>query len=491
MLFLVAFALAGTSAASFATDAGDWDGGTVTGGALVLVDDAATLDVGAVTSFEFTARMRLASGDAFRAELNAGCVLRADYTDGKNVSFNTESVPFGVDELELIPDASFVLAPGTSTSEGAGVSDPDVVYFSSRWWMFYTASSSVGGTEVHAATSFDLQTWTRLSSVTLAGGSQPAAVVDGTELVVYYAQSGSIYRTTSSDGAAFSFPSVALAPGPGFDAPGLGHPSVLLDDGAWRLFYGVPTTGATGSATSSDGLSFTRDAELSADDSRLGALDVADDIFGLEGVYTMLDAVGFARAGDDAAFTDDSADLLPLLGINDAAWSDGGFGTSALVRSENELTLFVDAVDSGARGIARVATAPSPGTWGTLSVIWDGATATASWNDGPALTCPMVDFEALILGAEGQLEIDEAEITYVAVEGDDTATLDTADTGDSAAVSDSGDTAVPDTADTGVGFNAGEWMGEPGGCGCDSAGGPGVAASVSAALLLLRAARRK
>lgn len=491
MLFLVAFALAGTSAASFATDAGDWDGGTVTGGALVLVDDAATLDVGAVTSFEFTARMRLASGEAFRAELSNACVLRADYSVEQDVSFNTESVPFGVEELELLPDAGFVLAPGTSTPEGAGVSDPDVVYFSGKWWMFYTATSSVGGTEVHAATSYDLESWTRFTSVALAGGSQPAAVVDGTELVLYYAQSGSIYRTTSSDGTTFAFPSVALAPGPGFDATGLGHPSVLLDDGAWRLFYGVPATGATGSATSSDGLSFTRDAELSTDDSRLGALDVADDVFGLEGVYTMLDAVGFARAGDDAAFADDSADLLPVLGINDAAWSDGGFGTSALVRNEGELTLFVDAVDAGARGIARVATAPSPGTWGTLSITWDGTTATASWNGGPALTCPMADFEALVMGAEGQVEIDEAEITYVAVQGGDTATLDTADTGDSAAATDSGDTAAPDTADTGVGFNAGEWMGEPGGCGCDSSGGAGMAASVSAALLLLRAARRK
>ena len=486
MLLLAAAALAETSAASFATDAGDWNGGTVANGSLVLVDESATLDVGEVESFTFNARMRLAGGNSFTVELSPECILKGDYTGTGVVSFNGITTPFGVEELVPVPDPALVLSPGSSSADAGGLSDPDVASFAGAWWMVYTATSALGITQLEAATSTDLATWTRSPAVALAGASQASLTADGAELVVYYTQNGSIYRTSTSDGATFGFPTLALSPGTGFDVTGIGHPSVVRNSGGWRMYYGVPSTGATGSATSLDGITFTRESQLTSDDNRLAGLDVLDDVFGLEGVYTLLDSVGFASGGSDPLFTDASNDLLPLLSLLDTDWSDGGFGTAAMVRSGDDLTLFVDALNGGSRGIGRVATTPSPGTWGSVAVTWDGALTTATWNDGTVFTCALTTYQAIAIRADGQVEIDEATLTFDALGGD------TGDTGDTAG-EDSGDTAEPDTADTGVvlGYNAGESMGEPGGCGCQTARSAGTAALIGGVLSLLGALRRR
>lgn len=358
--------------------------------------------------------------------------------------------------------------------------------------MFYGAADGSGAPAVHAARSTDLATWTRVEGFSLPGASEPTAIVEATSLVLYYADGGSIWRTQSDDGVSFDFPTVALAPGPGFDAAGLGHPAMLFDgDGLWQLWYGVPTTGASGSASSADGLTFTRDAELSPDSTRLSGLDVTDGLLGFEAVYTMLDSVGFASSADDSNFADDSSDVRPALVMNQAAWSDGGFGTAALVRNGVDLTVFVAAMDDGLTVIGRVTTQPEPGTWGGLSMTWDGTEVLASWNGGPTQSCALTDFEGISIVGVGRAEVDEVRVDYSAEGAIDTADTGGLDTGDSADTADTGDTAS-DSADTGgPAYNAGEWMGEPGGCGCESGtggggGGAGVVGLVLAGVLARR-----
>lgn len=493
MLLLVTSALAASSATSFATDPGEWVGGTLENGVLSVADTPATLDLGILTSFTFTARLRLAEGDAFRVAADDVCSFTADYTDTHALSLASTTQPFGLSELGFHAAPAPALSPNGDPSEAAGVGDPDLVSFNGSWWLFYTATDLGGLSSIHAATSPDRQTWTPVTGLQLDGGAQPDAVVaaDGT-LVLFYTVGGTIYRTASADGLDFDFPNVALAPGAGFDSSGLGHPSATLDDdGAWHLWYAVPATGATGLASSTDGLSFTRVAELSPDGSRLAALDVTSGDLGLEGVYSMLDSLGLAEGGTDGRFDDSRGDLRPVLSMNDTAWSEGGFGTASLTRVGVDLVAYVDAVNDGARVIGEIQSAPEPGTWGSLVLSWDGALLTASWNGGPELICPLTDPGVFTVSATGVVELDETRVDY---------TLDAVDTGDTGQPSDSGgdsgagDSGSPstDSADTGgmVGFNAGEWLGEPGGCGCDSSSPPRPAHALSALgfLLLLRAA---
>jgi hypothetical protein len=484
MVLFAALASAATSASSFASDAGDWEGGTVVDGVLRLDGEAAVLDPGEVTRFDFTALMRLAAGDGFSVRLSDACTLTADYGGAGEVSFGGASQPFPVMELGYLPDASPLLS-GSGGAEAGGIGDPDVVRFNGEWWMFYTATDASGATSVHAATSTDLENWTRRADTVLGGAAQPDAVVVDGELVVFYASGGQLWRTASADGVSFDYPSVVLSPGTGFDASGLGHPSVVVDEGTWWLWYAVPATGATGSATSASGTTFTRDAELSADNGRLFGVDVQDATLGLEGLYSLLDSVGFAVGGDDTRFADDGADVRPLFSMNDTAWSDGGFGTGSLARNGSDLHLFVDALRDGSRVIGRVGSVPMPGTFGVLSLSWDGSAALASWNGGPGMACTLDTFDGIVITADGRVELDETSLEYagksVGDSGDTAALLDTS--GDP-----SGDSGL-DSADTGsAGLNAGEWLGEPGGCGCASARPP--LASLPLLLLLTRARRR-
>jgi hypothetical protein len=101
------------------------------------------------------------------------------------------------------------------------------------------------------------------------------------------------------------------------------------------------------------------------------------------------------------------------------------------------------------------------------------------------MACTLDTFDGIVITADGRVELDETSLEYagksVGDSGDTAALLDTS--GDP-----SGDSGL-DSADTGsAGLNAGEWLGEPGGCGCASARPP--LASLPLLLLLTRARRR-
>ena len=489
MVLLATFAHAGTSAASFATDAGEWLGGTVSGGVLALTNEESTFVADSITSFTVTARVRVTSGTAI--SFSAGdATFSATYGPGGALSLGESRAPFAVSELSFVSDAGPVLVPGTGEIE---IRDPEIIAFNSTYFLYYTAIDDTGAASVRLATSTDMATFTHVDTAILTDASAPAAEVDGTTISLAFARSGSVRFAGSADGFVATESITSLGAGSDFDADGLDAPALVIADGVHRLWYNALTSGQTGYATSADGTTYTRESALTDDSDRLFGLDVGSGVFGLEAIYTMGDSLGYTLGGVDPTFSAESNDIRPLVSTNDAAWADGGFGSPSLLRVGEQLYVYVAAVDEGQAVIGRFVGEPSPGSWATLSFTWDGTTATAQWNDGPALTTVLSAVDTLAFIASGTAEIDEVTVSYSSAS--DTGAIDSGEPSDTATL----DTAVVDTGtpvdsaalDTAGGMNAGEWLGDPGGCGCNQGvpAAPMVLSLVGTAALLNRRRR--
>ena len=81
MIALVGIAEAASSSASFATDAGGWDGGAVADGVLSATDSDISLSLGAVDELHAQLRVRLASGERLTVTVG-GVELTATYSAG-------------------------------------------------------------------------------------------------------------------------------------------------------------------------------------------------------------------------------------------------------------------------------------------------------------------------------------------------------------------------------------------------------------------------
>jgi MYXO-CTERM domain-containing protein len=479
-LLLLPTALASSTSTAFSTDAGGWSGGTLGGGVLTVTDGATTLTPGTMGSFTLTARVRLTTGTALG--LQAGdATLAASYTAGGGLSFGTEAAPLPLGEQAWTADAA-AIADGTA---------PAVAAIGGGWRLY----SEVDGAIV-ASTSTDGSTWTD-AGIVLADGAAPDAVIDGADLVLFYTCGAAICRATSADGLSFAEEGMVLdsadAGATTLDAPS----AVILADGTWRLWFTDADTGATGEASSPDGLDWTWIGEPSADASRLHALDAVPFTGGTAAAWDAADGIHVTPGDTSAALSGLINDRGPVLAAGFAPWSPDAPATPTVTLDGNAWTLWVEGVEGAEAHVGRARGTPSPGTWVGLVVTWDGAVATAAWGAGPVLSAPLTAADALTFTADGTLEIDEAWLVYEgpAVDtggadtgdtGGDTATVDTdtgdtdtdtdTDTGDTGAT-DTGDTdtAAADTAaDTGpLGKTAAELTGEPGGCGC-SAAGPGA-----------------
>jgi hypothetical protein len=453
MLLLVSLARADTSSASFAEDAGDWDGGAVAGGVLVLADTSAVLSTGEMTSFELTARVRLLDGE--RLTVSAGGVsFTADYTEGGGISVGEDALPFTAEELTWEAGEAAI----------ASLGDPDLLRTDDGWFLY-----GDDGEGVVVGTSADSgETWSFAEEPALSAGAGASVVELDGAFVMFYACETSICRATSSDGTTFGDGAEVLAPGADFDASGLGSPSVAVDDdGTWWMWYAVPETGATGLAVSDDGEAWTRSAELASSAERLAMLDGAWTEFGWEGVYSLGDSLAWATGGDDAAFSDSSADIAPILST--APWVASEMDAASVALDGTTWLLAV--AGDGGTGLAH--SLPCPGAWGSLSMTWDGATLSASWNGGPARTADLASASDITIAATGTGQVDEASVTWAASARDtgsavgdtaDTArTGDTGETGETGAVADSG--GPSDSGDSGfAGYTASQLTGEKGGC---------------------------
>ncbi|MBM4364616.1 MAG: hypothetical protein FJ102_00260 [Deltaproteobacteria bacterium] len=471
LAILASLALAESSATSFATDAGDWEGGSLGDGVLV-VTESTTLALDQMASFTLTARVRLADGDGF--SLLAGeSVFDADYTGAERLSLDSDTAPFPASELDF--DAESTVADN--------LADPDLARLGDELLLCGTRD---GGLVLSRDPGADFDDFASI----VANAAEPDLLV-GTELHVYFSRDGAIHRATSADGESFSEDGEVLAPGADFDSTGLGSPSVVIDDaGTYHLYYSVPATGASGYATSADGLAFTRMGELSAGSDRLWLADVSYDNGTFSALYSMGDSLGLALGGTDPTLADDDTDIRPLVEADQASWADDGFGAPTLLFDNDALYTYVAATDEGEAVIGEIEGEPEPGTWVTLVLDWDGSNLVARWND-VELASSATGIESFTFTVDGSLEIDEVEVEYTTIS--DTGVIDTGilDTEDSGLNDDTGTPTALDSADTGAafpGYNAGEWLGDPGGCGCNSTA-PSPAVFSLGWLLLLRRVR--
>lgn len=472
VLTLLALAHAESAATSFATDAGDWEGGSLGDGVLV-VTESTSLVVDGMASFTLTARLRLVDGQRFALAAGSS-TFEADYAEAQRLSLDSDTAPF--------PPADVEFSTGTTVADNLG--EPELA----RWGDSYLLCGTRDGGVV-LASGVSTESLTTFSSV-VANASGPDLVVETSGLALYFARDGAIHRATSPDGLAFTEAGEVLSPGPDFDSEGLAAPSVVVDDnGTYHLYYSVPATGGTGYATSADGVSFTRLGELSADGDRLGLADVSYDAGTFEAIYSMGDSLGLALGGTDPTFASTSSDIRPLVESRDASWGDGDFGAATLVREGDTWLAWVGATDEGTPMVGELIATPEPGSWVSLVLDWDGATLSARYDDTELVSAAEA-VDSFTFTVEGTLEIDEVEVLYTTIS--DTGVLDTGlfDEDDTAmdTATPASDTATADTASDFPGYNAGEWLGDPGGCGCN-AGTPVAPAFSLGWLLLLRRVR--
>lgn len=480
-------ALAATNAASFETDAGDWVGGTVGGGNLSIAAGTATLTIPGMTQFTLTARVRVASGSTF--SLTTGTeAFQARYGADGGITFAGEKEAMPAGEVVWSPRTAAVLAH-QQTWEAAGLADPEIVKIDGEWRLYYTGIGVDGTPSIGVATSPDGATWTRRAA-SVVSGAAPDVVVGDVGVSMYYACGSEICLAASDDGLTFVDDGPILSPGSGFDASGLGSPSVARDElGGWHLWYSVPATGATGHATSSDGLSWTRDAEVSGDDTRLYQSDVIGDAFGFDAIYTLGDALGMTPGAVDATLGSGSGDIRPIIGTGSTSWAATTIGSAGLILDGSSWKMAF--AGDGSIGLADGT--PTAGQWRQLVMDWDGTTLSAAWEGAPPMTTEFAGGDTFMVLTDGVVEMSEVAVAY-AVAGDtgDTAESDTGtvDTADSAADT-AADDAAEDSGGPDVGFlNASQRAHEIGGY-CATANGRATWLLTLGALLAAAVRRRR
>lgn len=452
----------------------DWDGGSIDGDVLSVSSGSATLTTGEMTSFSFSARLRLVEGNGL-ALMAGDAALQLVYTSTGSVRFGDTEIPFSASERTWTPDGSPILRP-EGAWEGDTLAAPEVVAFEDGWLLYYTGADA----QIGVATSTDLESWTRYADPVLDGTNPGVAVAD-TDVVLFYDCDGAICRASSANGLEFFDEGVVIDEG--------SRPSpVRAEDGTWTLYYTL-ADGAAVYATSTDGVGW--DDPTTIDDGFAG-VDVGADVYGHEGVYSLGDGLGWAVGAVDPAL--DDTDVVPLIQLGDVAWASASIGDASWVLDGTTLHLFFAGDDSIGHAVA----SPRPGGFAFVELDWDGTSCTAAWDGGPTLTVDLDAADGFELLPDGTAEMEQVDVRW-SVPGDDTGdtAVDTGDTGTDTADTaidsgdtaiDSGDTAV-DTGDTAIDSAAGqltiEKYGEPGGYLCGT-----VQAPYGLGLLGLLAVRR-
>ncbi|MDB5297682.1 MAG: Laminin sub domain 2, partial [Phycisphaerales bacterium] len=267
-------------------------------------------------------------------------------------------------------EADTELAP-----HGAGnVYAPCVLRDKDVYRMWYGGQGRDGHDRIHYAESADGAAWARrgvvLEDRAANHVNDPCVLKVGDGYLMYYTRTEKdvvdrIDVAASQDGVAWEPKGVALAAGAGgaWDALSVGRPTVVREDGVFRLWYdgrkdfppgapvrGVPTSQtsrrAVGHATSADGLRFVRRGAGPVLENDAGGADVKRVGGRLVMAYESRDGTRFAAGADGVAWADGGL----LVGRSEAAADAFGHVTPCLL---------VDADGGGGRlyvGAARAAT---------------------------------------------------------------------------------------------------------------------------------------
>ncbi|MFO1005707.1 MAG: hypothetical protein U0929_07105 [Planctomycetaceae bacterium] len=242
---------------------------------------------------------------------------------------------------------------------------PEVQRMGDRWGMWYGGQGRDGHDRIHLATSTDLKTWNKQGVVLEEPGvnhlNDPSVVRVGDVWWMFYTRaehgiSDEIAAATSTDGVHWELRGVVLAPGEGnaWDSLIVGRPSVLYEEGRFRMWYdgcglkpgqvrptsdkpeallAVATGRAVGYAESTDGLHWKRQGTAPIYGDGAGAIHVSR----VDGGYVMLyeshAGAKWASSRDGLAWTSRGL-LVPTSG---EAVDRGGYVTPFLLAgSTNE-----------------------------------------------------------------------------------------------------------------------------------------------------------
>lgn len=242
------------------------------------------------------------------------------------IARSTES-PAPVSTVVLKGEKDSELAP-----HGSGnVYAPDVLLEGKLYRMWYGGQGRDGHDRIHYAESRDGVAWVRkgvvLEDRNANHVNDPSVVRVGRVYYMYYTRTTKdvvdrIDVAVSRDGVTWEPKGVALAAGPAgaWDGLSVGRPSVIREDGVFKLWYdgrkdfppdapvtGVPQSSTSrrcvGYATSNDGLRFTRQGDHPVFGHDAGGVDVKRLGARLVMVYESRDGTRLATSEDGIAWT--------------------------------------------------------------------------------------------------------------------------------------------------------------------------------------------
>lgn len=244
---------------------------------------------------------------------------------GCTVALGAETVPTSL-RIVAAPAGSAQSAP-----HGEGnVYAPDVLLDNGVYRMWFGGQGKDGHDRIQLAESHDGLTW-QARGVVLDNGdanhvNDPSVVKVGGKYFMYYTRAASdvvdeIALATSADGVRWTPGGVVLSPtsAGNWDSLLVGRPSVVVEDGIYRMWYdgrkdlppgapakGVPkspaSTRSVGYATSSDGLNWSRPSADPVFGSDAGGVHVARVHNGYAMVYEGHDGTHLATSTDGLAW---------------------------------------------------------------------------------------------------------------------------------------------------------------------------------------------
>ena len=310
---------------------------------------------------------------------------------------------------------------------------PDLHAYDGGYVMWYGGQGGDGHDRIYLASSRDAAEWRKWPSddnpqpVLDRGGSNhvndPSVVQVGKEWRMYYtdapdAENDRVWLATSPSLTAFSKVGEVLGPGPPgtWDAEKVGRPSILVEDGVYRLWYDGTANGvrSVGLATSADGVHFDRHPAnplfLNA-----GAVDVKR----IGSDYVMLREAGdgtyWATSRDGICWTDrgrlfgmSGSDYDRFGQVTPFLWLDGDAvrgvwfgGASVPTWNRNRIAVAYPAGDAGAPAGGGCAACLEPGRTCASACGLEGSVcgAPGSPDPGTCCACNAGGCEACLVGA--------------------------------------------------------------------------------------------
>ncbi len=286
---------------------------------------------------------------------------------------------------------------GAGAWDSTAAGEPSVIKDGSTYKMWYSGQDAGGIFRIGYATSSNGASWNKHSgnpvlapgatgSWDAAGIASPTVIKDGGTYKMWYmgenaAGKPQIGYATSTDGITWqkhgSNPVVQL--GTGFEADGVGSPSVILDGATFKMWYtakqgeGILGMLTIGYATSSDGVSWSKNtapvlqkgSSSSWEGKGVGVASVIKDGALYKMWYTgyvdsagvTTSKIGFASSSDGISWTKSGS---PAVNTGDvSSWEGRGVGGMSVMNDAGSYKMWYSGLDSNLAASTGLATIPS------------------------------------------------------------------------------------------------------------------------------------